>query len=57
MPDEVRKATVQVRPPKGTFPGEIAESWYVVFEGNVILDRSGRQTNPERSQASSDAGW
>ena len=34
---DVHKVTVQVRAPKGTFPGEVAEGWYVVFENNVIL--------------------
>jgi hypothetical protein len=37
MSDEVHKVTVQVRPPKGTFPGEVAIGYYVVFENNVIL--------------------
>jgi hypothetical protein len=43
LSDEVGKVTVQIRAPKGTFPGEIAEGWYVVFENNVILtDQDGK---------------
>ena len=37
MSDEVKKVTLQIKPPKGKFPGEVAEGWYVVFENNVIL--------------------
>jgi hypothetical protein len=43
MSDEVRKVTIQIRAPKGKFPGEVAEGWYVVFENNVILtDQDGK---------------
>jgi hypothetical protein len=45
---DIRKISVQVRPPKGTFPGEIAEGWYVVFENNVILtDQDGKPLGPK----------
>ena len=37
MSDEVKKVTIQIKAPRGKFPGEIAEGWYVVFENNVIL--------------------
>jgi hypothetical protein len=40
---DVHKVTVQIRAPKGSFHGEVAEGWYVVFENNVILtDREGK---------------
>ena len=43
LSDEVKKVTVQIKAPKGTFPGEVAEGWYVVFENNVILiDQEGK---------------
>ena len=43
MSDEVRKVTVQIRPPKGTFPGEVAEGFYCVVEGHVVLtDETGQ---------------
>jgi hypothetical protein len=43
MIDEVKKVTVQIKAPRGTFPGEVAEGWYVVFENNVILtDQDGK---------------
>jgi len=42
---EVKKVTVQIKAPKGTFPGEIAEGWYVVLENTVILtDQDGKPT-------------
>jgi hypothetical protein len=37
MSDEVKKVTVQIKAPRGTFPGLVEEGWYVVFENNVIL--------------------
>jgi hypothetical protein len=46
---EVKKISIQIRPPKGTFTGEIAEGWYVVFENNVILtDQDGKPLGPKR---------
>jgi hypothetical protein len=43
LSDEVRKVTVQIRAPKGTFPGEVAIGHYIVFERNVILtDQDGK---------------
>ena len=37
MTDEVNKLTIQVRAPRGTFPGEVVTGHYVVFENHVIL--------------------
>jgi hypothetical protein len=43
LSDEVKKVTVQIKAPKGTFPGEVAIGHYVVFERNVILtDQDGK---------------
>jgi hypothetical protein len=40
---QVHKVTVQIRPPKGTFPGEVAVGYYVVFENCVIMtDEDGK---------------
>jgi hypothetical protein len=47
--NEVHKVTLQVRAPRGTFPGEIAEGWYCVVEGCVVLtDSAGKPIDSER---------
>jgi len=46
---DVHKVTVQIRPPKGKFAGEVAIGHYVVFENNVILtDQDGKPIGPKR---------
>jgi len=37
---DVHKVTLQVKAPRGMFPGAVVEGWYVVFENNVILTDS-----------------
>jgi hypothetical protein len=39
--NDIHKVSVQIRAPRGSFPGEIAEGFYVVVDGAVV--RSGRQ--------------
>jgi hypothetical protein len=42
---EVHKVTIQIRAPKGSFAGEVAEGWYCVVDGAVVLtDQDGRPT-------------
>jgi hypothetical protein len=46
MSKKVQFVTIQIRPPKGEFPGQVAEGAYIVKDGLVILtDRDG---NPAR---------
>jgi hypothetical protein len=52
--NDVHKLTIQIRAPRGSFAGGIAEGWYVVADGAVVLtDEKGqpigeakRQLNP-----------
>jgi len=40
---------VQIRPPKGTFPGEIAEGFYcVVDNAGVMTNRDGKPLNGDK---------
>ena len=39
--NDVHKATVEIRRPRGSFPGEIAEGWYVVRDNAVIMTDAG----------------
>jgi hypothetical protein len=34
---EVHKVTIQIRAPRGTFHGEIAEGWYCVVDNAVVM--------------------
>jgi hypothetical protein len=34
---DVHKVTIQVRPPRGVFPGEVVEGWYCVVDNAVVL--------------------
>jgi len=46
---DVHKVTVQVRAPRGTFPGEVVEGWYCVFDNAVVLtDAEGKPINSEK---------
>ena len=48
-PEGVRKVTVQIRPPKGTFPGEIAEGFYrVVDNAGGMTNRDGKPLNGDK---------
>jgi hypothetical protein len=44
MSDGVERITIQLRPPKGNFPGKIAIGYYVVNPDNdvVLCDESGK---------------
>jgi hypothetical protein len=43
LSDEVRKVTVQIKAPKGQFPGEVAEGFYCVVANHVVLtDEAGK---------------
>jgi hypothetical protein len=49
MSEDVHKVTLQVRAPRGTFPGEIAEGWYCVVDGHVVIcDQNGKPLGPKR---------
>ena len=46
---DVRGVKIQVRAPKGMFPGEIVEGWYCVVDNAVVLtDAAGKPTNGEK---------
>jgi len=47
--NEVHKVTVQVRAPRGTFPGEVVEGWYCVVDNTVVLtDAEGKPTGEDK---------
>src|SRR5262249_41229195 len=51
MTNEVKKLTLQVRAPRGTFPGEVVEGWYCVVDNAVVLtDADGKPINSEKHQ-------
>jgi len=51
MTDEVKKVTIQIKPPRGTFPGRVEIGYYCVVENSVVLtDADGRPINSEKHQ-------
>ena len=47
--NDVHKITVQVRAPRGTFPGEVIEGWYCVVDNAVVLtDANGKPINGDK---------
>lgn len=49
MTDEVRKVTIQIKAPRGTYGGEVAIGHYCVVEGAVVLTgESGKPTGADR---------
>ena len=49
MTDEVKKLIIQVRAPRGTFPGEVVEGWYCVVDNTVVLtDADGKPLGTKR---------
>jgi hypothetical protein len=45
----VYKITIQLRAPRGTFPGEIVSSYYCVADQDVVLcDEDGKPTGGKR---------
>ena len=50
---DVHKVTIQIRAPRGTFPGEVAEGYYCVVDGYVVLtDAAGKPINGEKHHLS-----
>jgi hypothetical protein len=46
---DVHRITIQVKAPRGSFPGETADGHYVVFENAVVLtDDKGKPTGDGR---------
>jgi hypothetical protein len=37
MSDDIHKTIIQTRAPRGKDPGKIAEGWYCVVDGHVVL--------------------
>ena len=51
---DVHKVTVQVRAPKGTFPGEVAIGHYVVVDGALVMtDETGKPVDSEKHHLTS----
>ena len=47
--NDVHKVTVQIRAPKGSFPGEVAIGYYCVVDGYVVLtDADGKPLGTKR---------
>ena len=47
--NDVHKVTIQVRAPKGNFPGEVAEGWYVIVDGCLVMtDQDGKPVDSEK---------
>jgi hypothetical protein len=46
---DVHKVTIQVRAPRGQFAGEIAEGWYCIVDGYLVMtDQSGKPVDSEK---------
>ena len=46
---DVHKVIIQIRAPRGTFYGEVAEGFYVVVDGAVVLtDRDGKPIGADK---------
>ena len=55
MTDEVHKLTLQVRAPRGNFPGEVVEGWYCVVDNAVVLtDANGEPIDSDKHQLAPD---
>jgi hypothetical protein len=49
LTDEVRKVTIQIKAPRGTYGGEVAVGHYCVVEGAVVLtDENGKPMGDKR---------
>jgi hypothetical protein len=47
--NDVHKVTIQVRAPKGNFPGEVAEGWYCIVDNAVVMtDADGKPIDAEK---------
>ena len=46
---DVHKVTIQVRAPRGSFPGEVVEGWYCVVDNAVVLtDADGKPLGSDK---------
>ena len=46
---DVRKVTIQIKPPRGTFPGRVEIGYYCVADGHVVLtDENGKPTGEDK---------
>jgi len=46
---EIHKVTVQVRAPRGNFPGEVAEGWYCIVDNALVMtDADGKPVDNEK---------
>jgi hypothetical protein len=46
---DVHKVTIQVRAPRGNFHGEVAEGWYCVVDGYLVMtDAAGKPVDGEK---------
>ena len=51
---EIHKVTVQVRAPRGNFPGEVAEGWYCIVDGCLVMtDADGKPIDSEKHHLTS----
>jgi hypothetical protein len=51
---DVHKVTIQVRAPKGNFPGEVAIGHYVVVDGALVMtDETGKPVDSEKHHLTS----
>jgi hypothetical protein len=47
--NEVHKVTIQIRPPRGHFAGEVAEGWYCIVDGYLVMtDQEGKPVDSEK---------
>lgn len=46
---DVHKITIQIRAPRGTFPGEVSIGYYCIADGQVVLtDETGKPIGAEK---------
>jgi hypothetical protein len=46
---DLHKVTIQIRAPKGNFPGEVAEGWYCIVDGCLVMtDAAGKPIDSEK---------
>jgi hypothetical protein len=51
--NDVHKVTIQIRAPKGSFHGEVAEGYYCIVDGAVILtDEHGKPIDETKHHVS-----
>jgi hypothetical protein len=46
---DVHKVMIQVRAPRGNFHGEVAEGWYCIVDGYLVMtDQGGKPVDSEK---------